>query len=116
MGKEDRADRDYAAGSRLVAGCSRFAQWFFRKSANLFGQLLWLGCSPRTLSAFLAAALVSNGLVLFLLRQEVSAWGVLLRGMGGATALVGLFGPKDWRSVWESSLLMRLMGRSDAHR
>jgi hypothetical protein len=113
MGEEDRMERDYLAGSRLLSGCSRFAQWFFRKSADLFGKLLWRGLSPRTLSAFLAATILSNALVLFLLHREVAAWGILLRGAGLMAAGVGLFGPADWRSVWESSFLMRLMGRSN---
>lgn len=112
MGEEDRSARDYLASSLWVTGCSRFAQWFFRTTENLFKKLLGKGLSPRALSTLLAATILSNALLLFLLRREVSAWGVLLRGMGLAAALVGLFGPEDWRSVRESSLLM---GRSNGH-
>ncbi len=116
MGEENRATRDYLAGSLLISSCSRFAQGFFRKSEDLLGKLLGWGLSPRALSAFLTAAILSNALALFLLHREVAAWGIPLRGVGLVAAGVGLFGPEDWRSVWESSFLMRLMGRSDAHR
>lgn len=115
MGEENRSGRDYLAGSAVAGWFARSAQWFFRETEGLFGGLLGWKISPRALSACLAAGILSNALVLILLRREITSWGVLLRGAGLAVALVGLFGPKDWRSVQESSLLMRLIRRSDGH-
>lgn len=116
MEGEGRPTRDYLAGSRLVAGCARLAQWFFRRIEELLGKLAWPEFSPQALSACLVAALLSNILVLFLLRREFSAWGLLLRGAGCLTALVGLFGPGDWRSVRGSSLFLRFLGKFHADR
>lgn len=114
MREENPRTRDYLSGSRLAPACSRLARWFFWRAESLLGRLAWREISPQTFSACLGAYVVSNTLGLFLLQWELSAWALLLRGAGCATALLGFFGPKDWRSVRESSFFLRLAGKFHA--
>jgi len=111
----DREPRDYLTGSRLFSGCSRLAARFFRGCTDPFGERLRRGFSPRALCTLLAAAVVSNTVALHLFHREFGAWGLLTRGLALVAAVVGLFGPNDWRSIRESSFLMRWMNASHGH-
>lgn len=111
----DRVPRDYLAGSLLAGRCARSSRRFFEKAEGPLGKLRWREVPPRSLSACLAAAVLSNTLLLILLHGEIGLWGIALRGTTLAAALAGLLGPRDWDSVRRSSFVMRLMGKSNAH-
>ena len=110
--------RDYLEGSRVVSLFRKSAEGLFQTAARLSRRAVsWIGVEgsfrqtipPRTLCAILAAAIVANGLTLFLARKEIILWGIILRGVGFGVALLGLRCPCDWESVQGSSVLMRLL-------
>lgn len=115
MGNPDGGHRDYVAGSAVAAFLRRSAHRLFGKTAaGGATNEIWnsIRAGPlRAVCALLAAAIVANGLTLWLARKEIVLWGLLLRGIGLGVALIGLRGPSDWESVRKFSILSRFFRR-----
>lgn len=103
-------DRDYLAGSLLAGLGACSLKWFSRSTTRLWTRAAaWIGFKESG-CAVLLAAVIANGLTLWLMKKEIAGWGVALRGAVGIAAGLGFFFRSDWPSVRRSSFLMRLVG------
>lgn len=73
------------------------------------GQVL----SPvRIVSVVVITAVVANALLSFVLHQQISQWGWLIRGLFLFVAIFGIFCQADWSTVQESSIFLRKLSRN----
>lgn len=112
--------RDYFSGSIAAAHLLQAVEWFFKTASQLCSRAVaWAGVREsvgrvgpwRPLCAFLAAAILANGLTLWMAARPIAPWGAALRVAIFAVAMLGLRHRGDASSVWDSSLLIRLIRR-----
>lgn len=114
------ASRDYFAGSvavlflrRFVEGSTRAAERLFKRTAAWIGvaqTLQAIRSDPfRAACAFLASALLANGLALWWTHRGATPWGIALRLALLCTALLGLACRGGWPAVRETAVLVRLV-------
>lgn len=112
------APRDYFAGSvtvlflrRLGEGSTQVAERLFKRATARIGVAQTLQAIPsdpfRATCAFLASALLANGLALWWAHRAVGPWGIALRLALLCTALLGLACPGGWPAVRETAVLVR---------
>lgn len=110
--------RDYLTDSWVVSLFWRCARWLSARTAFLRKRAAaWAAArGPRALFAFFLAAIVANGLTLWLTGKPVSPWGAILRLCIFVVALAGFLQGGSWASLEEASLLIRWLRKRDGQR
>ncbi len=114
------AERDYLAGSRAAAWARGAGQAFGSLGSGAVGRILssraakawggtWNSAPLRAAGTLVVSAVLANGLALWLLRKEVGAGGVALRGLILLAGLAATRCGGDWDAVREGSFFLRLL-------